>query len=236
MYFQSCNLHLSQRFRLYNSRCFCTVALQTHEAAGLVLVHVWDRSDWRLDDFDRRLSVQPHLVRDELLKESHVWTNDGSSPLDVLIRLTERHRVVLHHVGYADRRRTTHTCDAVHKGLSAVSPNLIDSSEAVIEMRAQVFAGRIIDLNLDAFHRRVSFVRDFDRQVDDERNARLVDFLRRDGHGAAEIKRICDLRYLRQRRRARQKQGRWILKPTQQEFMLLTEKIVALNLILQLAV
>ena len=152
----------------------------------------------------------------------------------MLIRLPQRHRVVLHHVGYADRRRSTHTRDAVHECLSAVSTNLIDSPEAVVEMRQQVFAWGIIDLNLDAFDRRISFVRDFDRQVDDESNACLVDFLCRDGHGTAEKERIGDLRYLRQGRRAWQKQGCWILKPTQQEFMTatycLTENIVELGI------
>ena len=194
----TCNLHLSKPFQLYNSLCLCTVALHTHEATGFILIHVWDRSNWRFNDFDCCLSVQPHLVRDELLKESYVWTNDGSSPLDVLIRLPQRHRMVLHHVGYADRRRSTHTRDAVHKGLSAISTNLINSPEAVVEMRQQVFTWRIIDLNLDAFDRRISFVRDFNRQVDDESNARLVDFLCGDGHGTAEKERIGDLRYLRQ--------------------------------------
>jgi len=109
--------------------------------------------------------MQPFFISNKLLKEPHIGTNDGSFLLHVLVRLAQRHPVMFHHVGNADRSRPTDAGDAMDECLSTSLLDLIDLREAVVKMCLQIHVWRIINCYFDALNSGESLVRDLDRQV-----------------------------------------------------------------------
>ena len=110
-------------------------------------------------------------------------------PVGVLQRLV----VVLHEVGDAQTGRAADPRHAVHQGLASALLDLSDLVADAVEVDAEVGAGHVVDVDLDAVDAGEVQVGDVHGAVDDVGDAQTADPLPADRCGTAQIQVVSDL-------------------------------------------